>query len=74
MKKKQPDWLTYWDANDDLDYLLHAQDNIDEVYNEIRSSLGRALMSEEMLELQESLEERIEVLEIKISGHQAAAI
>ena len=73
MKNKQPDWLNYWNSNDDLDYLLHAQDNIDEVYNEIRSSIGRALMSEEMLELQESLEERIEVLEKKMTGHQAAA-
>ncbi|MBN2011744.1 hypothetical protein JW960_20615 [candidate division KSB1 bacterium] len=72
MKRKQPDWLNYWNSNDDLDYLLHAQDNIDEVYSDIRNSLGRALMSEEMLELQEALEERIEILEKKM-GHQAAA-
>ena len=62
MARKQPNWLTYWNSNNDLDYLLHAQDNIDEIYAKIRNDLGRSLMSEEMIELQESLEQRIEDL------------
>jgi hypothetical protein len=62
MRKKQSHWLSYWNATTDLDYLLYAQDNIDKVYTEIRGTLGRSLMSEEMLELQESLDERIDQL------------
>ena len=67
MKRKQPNWLTYWNSNNDLDYLLYAQDNIDEVYTKIRNELGRSLMSEEMITLQEALEQRIEALEKKVA-------
>jgi len=62
MKKKAPNWLTYWDQYTDLDQLLKFRDNISSVYDNIRATIGRVLMSEEMLEIQESLEERIEVL------------
>ena len=67
MKQRQPNWLTYWKSNNDLDYLLYAQDNIDEVYTKIRDDLGRSLMSEEMMTLQEALEQRIEDLEKKVA-------
>ncbi len=65
MKQKQLNWLKYWNNTEDLDYLIHAQENIDEVYAQLREELGRGLMSEEMLELQESLEQRIEELKKK---------
>lgn len=63
MKKKSPDWHTYWNEVNDLKYLEDARDNISQIYSDIRNSIGRALMSEEMLELQESLEARIEEIE-----------
>jgi len=73
MKKNSPHWLTYWDAETDLKYLLKARDNIHNVYSEIRSSIGRVLMSEEMLEIQESLEQRIDELSKHTSKHKVAA-
>ena len=62
MKNKLPDWPNYWNDSTDLNYLLNVQENIHNVYNDIRNSLGRVLMSEEMLEIQEALELRIEEL------------
>ena len=62
MRKSLPDWLNYWNEWEDLSALLKVRDNIDDVYDELRDSIGRALMSEEMLELQESLEKRIDDL------------
>ena len=63
MKKNIPDWRNYWNDTTDLNLLLNARDNIHNVYNEIRSSIGRVLMSEEMLEIQEALEQRIDELQ-----------
>ena len=63
MKRNSTNWLAYWDDAEDLKYLENARDNISQVYEEIKSSIGRTLMSEEMLEIQESLETRIEELE-----------
>jgi hypothetical protein len=62
MKKNGIDWLNYWNDQDDLNTLKEMRDNIDSVYEDIRQKIGRMLMSEEMLELQESLEERIDKL------------
>ena len=62
MRNNLPDWLNYWNDWEDLSALLKVRDNIDDVYDELRDSIGRALMSEEMLELQESLEKRIDDL------------
>ncbi len=74
MKKRSNNWLTYWNDWSDLKGLLKAQDQIDKIYEEIKSSIGRSLMSEEMLEIQESLEQRIQVLtELKKSDQLIAA-
>ena len=62
MKKNGIDWLNYWNNQNDLNTLKELRDNIDTVYEDIRQKIGRMLMSEEMLELQESLEERIDKL------------
>ena len=63
MKRNTTNWLTYCNDADNLKYLENALDNISQVYEDIKSSIGRNLMSEEMLEIQESLEIRIEELE-----------
>lgn len=73
MKKSMPDWTNYWNDSTDLNNLLNAQDNIHEVYNEIRNSLKRVLMSEEMLEIQEALEQRIEELNRLNNSNQKRA-
>ncbi|MBD3287990.1 hypothetical protein GF337_04230 [candidate division KSB1 bacterium] len=73
MKRNSTNWLTYWDDADDLKYLENALDNISQVYEEIKSSIGRTLMSEEMLEIQESLETRIEELEKSTEDSKKAA-
>ena len=73
MKNKLPDWPNYWNDSTDLNYLLNVQENIHNVYNDIRNSLGRVLMSEEMLEIQESLELRIEELSKSSKARQKIA-
>lgn len=73
MKKKQPDWRNYWKDTDDLNLLLKARTNITETYSEIRNNIGRMLMSEEMLEIQESLEQRIEELKKEKKNKQKIA-
>jgi len=74
MKQKRIDWKNYWKDANDLDFLMKAQADIGNVYNEIRNSLGRILMSEEMMKIQESLDSRIEELQqaIKKSAKKAA--
>ncbi|MBN1154389.1 hypothetical protein JXB12_05650 [candidate division KSB1 bacterium] len=62
MKRKAPNWHSYWDDYSNLNQLLKFRDNISNVYDNIRTTIGRVLMSEEMLEIQESLEERIDFL------------
>ena len=37
-------------------------DHIDELYEKVRNSIGRMLMSMEMIEIQEIIEDRIEEL------------
>lgn len=63
MKKRQTNWRTYWNHFDDLDYLLKADENIESVYEEIKTKIDRNLMPEEMFAIQESLENRIEKLQ-----------
>jgi len=62
MKQKAPNWHNYWDDHSNLNQLLKFRDNISSVYENIRTTIGRVLMCEEMLEIQESLEERIDTL------------
>jgi hypothetical protein len=65
MKKKRPQWVTYWNNVEDLNYLVNAYQNISHTYSEIKNEIGRTLMSEELLEIQESLEQRIDELQKK---------
>lgn len=61
--KNFSDWKKQIHHSNDLKGLKHSLDNIDELYEELRASMGRILMSMEMIEIQEILEERIEELE-----------
>jgi len=61
--KNFSDWKKQLLNSNDLNGLKHNLDNIDELYEELRTSMGRVLMSMEMIEIQEILEERIEHLE-----------
>lgn len=70
MKSRQPNWLNYWNKSDDLDYLIKANDDIDNVYSKIKNDIGRILMSEEMIVIQESLEQRIGELQKEHSFQQ----
>ncbi len=74
MKKKIQDWSKYWIEQTDLDYLLKLQDDMHMAYDEIRKIIDRRLMSEEMLVIQESLDDRIEELtKLKESDQKIAA-
>ena len=69
--KSLTDWKKEWHKSTDLNYLNNSLDHIDELYEQVRNSIGRILMSAEMLEIQEILEERIEELSVK--GEKVAA-
>ncbi len=60
--KNLADWKKQWLQSNDLNALERSLDHIDKLYEEIRSSIGRVLMSMEMIEIQETLENRIEQL------------
>ena len=60
--KNLDDWIKIWNSSTDLDALKNDLEHIDQVYEEIRQSLGRVLMSAEMLEIQETIENRIDEL------------
>lgn len=68
MRSKKPDWLNYWNEVEDLNILHNARKNISLTYSEIKNKIGRVLMSEEMLEIQESLEDRIDELSKKVAA------
>jgi len=60
--KNLTDWKKQWLQSNDLNALKRSLNHIDKLYEEIRSSMGRVLMSMEMIEIQETLENRIEQL------------
>jgi len=61
--KNLSDWKKQWLQSTDVMYLKRSLNHIDKVYEEVRNSIGRVLMSMEMIEIQEILETRIEELE-----------
>lgn len=61
--KNFSDWKKQLLNSNDLEGLKNSLENIDELYEDLRTSMGRILMSMEMIEIQEILEERIEELE-----------
>lgn len=76
MKKQQKnlaDWKKLWLRSNDLQNLRSSLNHIDKVYEEVRSSIGRVLMSMEMIEIQEILENRIEELTIRQESSKVAA-
>ncbi len=70
--KKFADWKKNWKTSTNLKELTDSLDHIDELYEDVRNSLGRMLMSAEMLEIQEILEDRIEELKKKKADKEAA--
>ncbi len=60
--KSLADWKKEWQHSTDLHLLTHSMDHIDELYEKVRNSIGRMLMSMEMIEIQEIIEDRIEEL------------
>ena len=67
MKKRNKnlaDWKKEWQNSTDLTALDNALNHIDELYEMVRNSIGRILMSAEMIEIQEILEHKIDELEL----------
>lgn len=60
--KNFADWKKQLKQSTDLIALRRSLNHIDKLYDEVRGSLGRVLMSMEMIEIQEILENRIEEL------------
>lgn len=60
--KSLSDWKKIWQQSTDLKALQNSMNQIDKLYEEVRDSLGRVLMSMEMIEIQEILDNRIEEL------------
>lgn len=60
--KNFADWKKQLKQSTDLINLRRSLNHIDKLYDEVRGSLGRVLMSMEMIEIQEILENRIEEL------------
>jgi hypothetical protein len=60
--KNLADWKKQWLRSTDLTGLRRSLNHIDKLYEEVRSSIGRVLMSMEMIEIQEILENRIDEL------------
>ena len=56
------DWKKQLKQSTDLIALKRSLNHIDRLYDEVRGSIGRVLMSMEMIEIQEILENRIEEL------------
>ena len=71
--KNLADWKKQWLQSNDLNALERSLDHIDKLYEEIRSSIGRVLMSMEMIEIQETLENRIEQLAERQNTTKVAA-
>jgi hypothetical protein len=64
-RKSLADWKKEWQNSTDLKSLTRSLDHIDELYEKVRNSIGRMLMSAEMMEIQEILEEKIDQLMTK---------
>ncbi|MBC8186029.1 hypothetical protein H8E88_33520 [candidate division KSB1 bacterium] len=60
--KSLADWKKEWQHSTDLQTLQISIDHISELYEKVRNSIGRMLMSMEMIEIQEIIEDRIEEL------------
>ncbi len=60
--KSLADWKKEWQNSKDLKSLKISLEHIDELYEMVRNSIGRILMSAEMIEIQEIIENRIEKL------------
>lgn len=71
--KNLADWKKQWLHSTDLTGLSRSLNQIDKLYDEVRSSIGRVLMSMEMIEIQEILENRIEELTIQQKTTKVAA-
>jgi chaperonin cofactor prefoldin len=71
--KNLADWKKYWLQSTDLNALRKSLNHIDRVYEEVRNSIGRVLMSMEMIEIQEVLENRIEELTVQQKSTKVAA-
>ena len=71
--KNLADWKKLWLQSNDLQNLTRSLNHIDKVYEEVRNSIGRVLMSMEMIEIQEILENRIEELTMKQKASKVAA-
>jgi chaperonin cofactor prefoldin len=71
--KNLADWKKQWLHSSDLDALKQSLNHIDKLYEEVRSSIGRVLMSMEMIEIQEILENRIEELTTQQKTTKVAA-
>lgn len=67
------DWKKQWQRSTDLKALQRSLKHIDQLYDEVRHSLGRVLMSMEMIEIQEVLENRIEELTSQQKAQRVAA-
>ena len=67
-KKNLDDLLKVWQSSSDLKALQKDLEHIDAVFENVSSELGRALMSAEMLEIQETIENRIEELMDKVAA------
>lgn len=71
--KNLADWKKLWLQSNDLQNLTKSLNHIDKLYEEVRNSIGRVLMSMEMIEIQEILENRIEELTIRQKSSKVAA-
>ncbi len=71
--KNLADWKKQWLHSSDLVALKQSLNHIDKLYEEVRSSIGRVLMSMEMIEIQEILENRIEELTTQQKTTKVAA-
>ena len=71
--KNLADWKKFWLQSNDLQNLTKSLNHIDKLYEEVRNSIGRVLMSMEMIEIQEILENRIEQLTIQQKSSRVAA-
>lgn len=71
--KNLADWKKQWRQSTDLLALTASLNQIDQLYAEVRRSLGRVLMSMEMIEIQEVLENRIDELTEQKKSRRVAA-
>lgn len=70
--KNLADWKKIWQHSTDIIALQRSMNQIDKLYEEVRNSIGRVLMSMEMIEIQEVIESRIEELTMQQKTRAAA--